>query len=227
MLAVPQIAMAAPPATYDISGTFTNDCGGGGGAWIELKDSTNTPIDSQFIDGGDPFTFTGVADGDYTVVPYAPAGCGVTPYPGGAPVTVDGADATADVGLVSVYSIWGVVTGCEAGDGNGVNGVAVAVDIDTADLKYHAETQTSAITEDGQFFFQYLPAFDGYQVTVTPPAGCVIAVPTVGVNLTNADVDDVAFALETAPNTGSLASLDMFGSLGSLGFLGSSGSTGS
>ncbi len=217
MLAAPQIAAAAP-ATHEVSGTFTNDCGPGGTAWIELRDSTGTVVDSQNIADGANFTFDGVADGDYTVVPFAPAGCGPTPYPGGAAVTVDDADITGvDVGLVAVHSIWGTVTGCTAGEGNGLNGVTVAVDIDNDDLTYHAETTTADFTEAGQFFFQYLPAVDGYTVTVTPPEGCTVDSPTAAVDLSDDDVDDVTFALEKAQSPlGSLASLDFLGSLGSL-----------
>lgn len=217
MVAVPHIAMAAP-TTFGISGIFTNNCNNGM-AWIELKDSSGV-VGTQTRGSGETYSFTGLAEGDYSVVPHAPAGCGVMPYPGGAAVTLDGEDVTVDVGLVPVHSIWGVVTGCTAGGGEGVNGVVVAVDIDTDDLRYHAETVSAAFTRDGQFFFQYLPAFDGYQVTVTPPEGCEIGDPTVDVDLSTADADDIAFALETVPSPGSLASLDLFGSLG---FLGSAG----
>ncbi|MBB1058796.1 MAG: collagen binding domain-containing protein [Dietzia cercidiphylli] len=217
VLASPQFAHA-DPAAFDVSGVFTNDCGDGS-AWIELKDDANAVVASQNIADGGAFSFPNVEDGDYRLVPYAPAGCGPTPYPGGAPVTVDGADFTGvDVGLVVVHSIWGVVTGCDAGEGNGLNGVEVSLDIDTEALTYSATTRSRSLTEDGQFFFQYLPATDGYTVTVTPPEGCEIADPTVVIDLSDDDVEDVSFALDRAPGPfGSLGSLDPFGSTGSLG----------
>lgn len=222
-LAAPQAALAQP-VTYDVSGVFTNDCGDGS-AWIELRDADDDTVASQSIADGASFTFEEVEEGDYQVVPFAPAGCGTTPYPGGADITVDGADVTGvDVGLVSVYSIWGIVTGCDAGDGEGVNDVEVTLDIDTDELEYSATTRTRAFSEDGEFFFQYLPATDGYTVTATPPEGCQIENPAQEVDITDGDVDDVAFALERAPtSSGSLGSLDVGGSLGSPGSFGSSG----
>ncbi|MFN7151836.1 MAG: hypothetical protein ACK4V6_20445 [Microthrixaceae bacterium] len=197
---------------------FTNDCGDGP-VWIELKDDANAVVASQNIADGASFTFAEVEDGAYRLVPYAPAGCGPTPYPGGAAITVDGGDVTdVEVGLVTVHSIWGVVTGCDAGEGNGLNGVEVSLDIDTEALTYSATTRSRSLTADGQFFFQYLPATDGYTVTVTPPAGCEIDDPTVVVDLSGDDVNDLTFALDRAPGPfGSLGSLDPFGSTGSLG----------
>ena len=228
VLAGPQVAVAAP-AGHTVSGVFTNDCGDGS-VWVELRNSDNVPIGSESVPDGGTFTFDDVDDGDYTVVPYAPAGCGPTPYPGGAPVTVEGADVLGvAVGTVTVYSIWGVVTGCAAGEGNGLNGVRVDLDIDTDDLNYSATNTTKDIERDGQFFFQYLPATDGYTLTVTPPEGCQIADPTIEVDLSEDDVSDVSFALETVPSpppgpSGSLGSLGPFGSVASFGSMASFGS---
>lgn len=243
MLAAPQFA-AALPVGQTVSGTFTNDCGDGP-VWVELKDSNGVAIFSDNVLDGETFSFADVVDGDYSVVPYAPAGCGPTPYPGGAPVTVAGADVTGvNAGLVTVHSIWGLVTGCDAGEGEGLNGVTVTLDIDTDDLDYSASTTSANFVQDGQFFFQYLPATDGYTLTVTPPEGCQIEDATADVDLTEGDVLDVSFALESVPEpepepSGSLGSLGpvgsaasygsaaSFGSLGQSGLMSAFGSTGS
>lgn len=222
-LAAPQFAAADPePAT--ISGTFTNDCSDGS-AWIELLDATGTKVDSVSVASGADFTFSLVAPGDYSVVPFAPAGCGVMPFPDGAPVSV-GADGVADVDvrLVPVHSVSGTVTGCAAGAGEGINGVPVALEIDTDDLTYQATTTTAAFTEDGQFFFSYLPAYSGYLVTVSPPPGCTIEDSAVAVDLAAGDVE-VDFALSRSPvPAGSLASLGLEHLSGSLGSLVGAGS---
>lgn len=217
VIAAPSVA-SAQPAEHTVSGTFVNDCGDGG-AWIELRDASGTRVDSQNTPDGGTFAFDEVADGDYTVFPYAPAGCGPMPYPGGAHLTVDGGDVTdLSVGLVAVHSIWGTVTGCDAGEGNPLNGATVDLDIDTEFLTYDA-SYTSGAWRDGVFFFQNLPATDGYTLTVTPPEGCRIEEPVIEVDLTDDDVE-VEFALEQIPEP----EPEPAGSLGSLGSVGPFGS---
>ena len=89
--------------TYSITGTISG--AGGPGATVHLGGSTTTAT----ANSSGVYTFTGLANGDYTVTP-TKTGYNFTPV--GQSVTINGANTTANFGSVSqTYTITGTITG--------------------------------------------------------------------------------------------------------------------
>lgn len=156
---------------YIISGTITGD---------EVENVTVTlsgDDNDEVITGADgTYSFSGLADGDYTVTPSLD-GYGFTPA--ATNVTINNADQTGKdfVSALLVYDISGAITGDE------VEGVTVALTGDSSD---------SVVTGvGGTFTFADLPPGD---YTLTPTlAGYTFAPASINVTIVAADQTDQDF----------------------------------
>jgi hypothetical protein len=157
--------------TYSISGTITGDVVEGVTVTLSGDDS-----DSVVTGPSGAYSFSGLADGSYTVTPSL-AGYGFTPA--ATNVTVSGADQTGQdfVSALLVYDISGAITGDE------VEGVTVTLSGDDDD---------SVVTGvGGTFAFEDLPPGD-YVLTPTL-AGYTFAPESINVTIVAADQTDQDF----------------------------------
>ncbi len=170
--------VAKQVATYSISGTISGV--GGPGATVNL---TGASTASTTADSGGNYTFTGLANGSYTVTP------GKTGYaytPASQAVTVNGANVSAvnfSSTTAPTYSISGTISG--------VGGPAATVNLTGA-----ASASTTADT-NGNYSFAGL-ANGSYSVAPNK-AGYVYTPASLAVTVSGANVSAVNFSSTTAP----------------------------
>lgn len=165
---------------YTVSGTITNSGGNPvQGVYVALG-----AIDSDITDGEGKYSFTGVADGDYTITP------GVQCTPAAIDITVAGADypgcdfETTDAGG---HVISGHVT--QVGSGNPVPNV----DIKLTPGNRHATT-------DSNGYYEFTNTSDG-NYTIAPQLILSLP-PDQDVVVAGADVPDVDFVNNGPPPPG-------------------------
>jgi hypothetical protein len=119
------VTFTAALQTYNISGMIAGP--GGAGATVNL---TGTSTATTTADGSGNYSFTGLANGNYTVTP---SQAGFVYTPSGQTVTVNGANLTAvDFTSVQLFNITGTISG-PGGAGATVNLTGAASATTTAD----------------------------------------------------------------------------------------------
>jgi len=164
-------ASAVP--TYSISGTIS----GGGGSTVGL---TGAAVASTTADSSGNYSFTGLANGSYTV---APSKAGLAFTPTSAPVAVNGANVTGvnfSASVVPTYSISGTITGGA--------GATVAL----------SGTATASTTADSSGNYSFTGLANG-SYTVTPSkSGYTLNPASTGVTVNGSNLTGINFTAKPA-----------------------------
>ena len=170
-------SQASPPQTYSLSGAITPAIGGGG-ATVTLSGATSatTAAGSAGI-----FTFTGLANGTYTVIP---SHAGYTFSPASQSATVNGANvtginftATGQVG--PTYSISGTISPTAGGGGATLTLSGAVTATTTADA---AGNYTFGGLANGTY--AVTPSHTGYTFSPTSQSAPVNGANVTGINFT-------------------------------------------
>ncbi|MFI5088964.1 MAG: DUF4082 domain-containing protein [Terriglobales bacterium] len=161
--------------TYSISGTISG--AGGNGATVNLTGASTATVTA---DTSGNFSFTGLANGSYTVTP---SKTGFTFTPASQPATVNNANVTALNFSTGTFSISGTISG--------TGGNAATVNL--------TGTSSATVTADasGNYTFSGLNAGS---YTVTPSkSGFTFTPPSQPATITNANITGVNFSSAAVP----------------------------
>ncbi|MFZ3210109.1 MAG: carboxypeptidase regulatory-like domain-containing protein [Terriglobales bacterium] len=169
------------PATYSISGTISG--AGGAGATVNLSGPS---IAATTADAFGNYTFTGMANGSYTVTP---SNSGFTFTPASQPATVSGASVTGINFSTVTYSISGTISGA------GGNGATVTLS--------GASSATVTASATGTYTFTNL-ANGSYTVTASN-SGFTFTSASQPATVSNASVSGINFSTVTYSISGTIS----------------------
>jgi len=192
-----------PPQTYSISGSITPSAGGSG-ATVSLSGAATA---ATTADSSGNFTFTGLANGTYTVTPNR---AGYTFSPSSLGVTVNGANITTGLSFTataSTFSISGTITPAAGGSGATVSLSGAATATTTADSS--GNFTFTGVSNGG---YVVTPSRTGYTFTPTSGSATVNGANVTGVNFTATQQNNPTFSISgtispTAGGSGATVSL--------------------